>query len=141
MSNTQVSRITQIGIYLGKHWRLFINERGWKVLIFGAVISALVSIVLGSGMFVYTMDTFSGRVCADIGLHLGRHIQFDTEHMQGARHNKARTPRRAAYIKLYRFPSYIPGRHMPAAGGNTARHQQRIFDLSQLRSAFRRGMA
>lgn len=60
MSNTQVSRITQIGIYLGKHWRLFINERGWKVLIFGAVISALVSIVLGSGMFVYTMDTFSG---------------------------------------------------------------------------------
>ena len=35
MSNTQVSRITQIGIYLGKHWRLFINERGWKVLIFG----------------------------------------------------------------------------------------------------------
>lgn len=37
MSNIQVSRITQIGIYLGKHWRLFINERGWKVLIFGAV--------------------------------------------------------------------------------------------------------
>ena len=60
MSNTQVSRITQICIYLGKHWRLFITERGWKVLIFGAVISALVSIVLGSGMFVYTMDTFSG---------------------------------------------------------------------------------
>lgn len=60
MSTTKVSRATQVGIYLGKHWRLFINERGWKVLLFGAVISALVSLVLGSGMFVYTMETFSG---------------------------------------------------------------------------------
>ena len=131
MSNTQVSRITQIGIYLGKHWRLFINERGWKVLIFGAVISALVSIVLGSGMFVYTMDTFSGGfalISACIWVGIFNSIQNICKE-------------RAIIKREYRFPSYIPGRHMPAAGGNTARHQQRIFDLSQLRSAFRRGMA
>ena len=136
MSNTQVSRITQIGIYLGKHWRLFINERGWKVLIFGAVISALVSIVLGSGMFVYTMDTFSGGfalISACIWVGIFNSIQnickeraiIKREHRAG----------------LYRFPSYISGGHMPAAGGYIARHQQRVFDLSWLRSAFRRGMA
>ena len=60
MNGAKVSRATQVGIYLGKHWRLFLNEHGWKVLIFGAVISVLVSVVLGSGMFVYTMETFSG---------------------------------------------------------------------------------
>ena len=121
MSNTQVSRITQIGIYLGKHWRLFINERGWKVLIFGAVISALVSIVLGSGMFVYTMDTFSGgfaliSACIWVGI-------FNS--IQNICKERAIIKRehRAAYIKLYRLPPYISGRHMPAAGGYIARHQ------------------
>ena len=60
MSNAKASRLTQVGIYLGKHWRLFLNECGWKVLIFGAVISALVSAVLGQNMFVYTGETFRG---------------------------------------------------------------------------------
>lgn len=54
------SRIKQVGIYVGKHLRLFKNERGWKMIIFAAIIALLVSSVLGSGMFVYDMDTFSG---------------------------------------------------------------------------------
>ena len=139
MSNTQVSRITQIGIYLGKHWRLFINERGWKVLIFGAVISALVSIVLGSGMFVYTMDTFSGGfalISACIWVGIFNSIQ----NICKERAIIKREHRAGLHISSY-IPPYISGRHMPAAGGYIARHQQRIFDLSQLRSAFRRGMA
>ena len=60
MSGAQVSRLAQVQIYLGKHWRLFVNERGWKVLIFAAIISALVSAVLGGNMFVYTLETFQG---------------------------------------------------------------------------------
>jgi len=54
------SRIKQIGIYVGKHLRLFKNERGWKMLIFSAVIAFIVSSVLGSTMFVTDFDTFSG---------------------------------------------------------------------------------
>lgn len=54
------SRIKQIGIYLGKHFRLFKNERGWKMLIFATVIAILVSSVLGNTMFVTDMGTFSG---------------------------------------------------------------------------------
>lgn len=60
MSSAKASRLTQVGIYLGKNWRLFVNERGWKVLIFGAVISVMVSAVLGSNMFVYTGETLQG---------------------------------------------------------------------------------
>ncbi len=54
------SRVKQIGIYVGKHFRLFKNERGWKMIIFAAIIALLVSSVLGSGMFVTDMATFSG---------------------------------------------------------------------------------
>ncbi|MGN0316257.1 MAG: ABC transporter permease [Fusicatenibacter sp.] len=60
MSDLGISRFGQVKIYVGKHFRLFKNEKGWKMLIFAAIISALVSSVLGSGMFVYDMDTFSG---------------------------------------------------------------------------------
>ena len=60
MSGAQVSRFAQVRIYLGKHWRLFVNERGWKVLFFAAIISAIVSPVLGGNMFVYTAETFQG---------------------------------------------------------------------------------
>lgn len=60
MSGAQVSRFAQVRIYLGKHWRLFVNERGWKVLLFAAIISAIVSPVLGGNMFVYTVETFQG---------------------------------------------------------------------------------
>lgn len=60
MSGAKVSRLTQVQIYLGKHWRLFLNERGWKVLVFAAIISAMVSAVLGNNMFVYTLETGQG---------------------------------------------------------------------------------
>ena len=54
------TRIKQVGIYVGKHFRLFVNERGWKVIIFAAIIATLISSVLGSNMFVYDYDTFTG---------------------------------------------------------------------------------
>ena len=54
------SRIKQVGIYVGKHFRLFKNEKGWKMLIFAAVIALTVSCVLGGGVFKYDLDTTSG---------------------------------------------------------------------------------
>lgn len=55
------SRVKQVMIYVGKHFRLFKNEKGWKVIIFAAVIALLVSSVLGSSMFKTTMDTQAGN--------------------------------------------------------------------------------
>ena len=54
------TRVKQVKIYVGKHFRLFRNERGWKTLIFAAIISLLVSSVLESGMFTYDMNTWTG---------------------------------------------------------------------------------
>lgn len=54
------TRVKQVKIYVGKHFRLFKNERGWKTLIFAAIISLLIASVLESGMFRYDMDTWTG---------------------------------------------------------------------------------
>ncbi len=54
------SRFKQVGIYVGKHFRLFKNEKGWKMLIFAAVIAVIVFAVLEDGVFKYDMDTWSG---------------------------------------------------------------------------------
>ena len=54
------SRMKQIGIYVGKHFRLFKNEKGWKTIIFAAIISVLISSVLSTDMFRYDMATWSG---------------------------------------------------------------------------------
>ena len=45
------SRLEQIPVYLGKQFRLMINERNWKVFPMAAVIAFLVVYVLGDKMF------------------------------------------------------------------------------------------
>ena len=54
------SRFKQVGIYVGKHFRLFKNEKGWKMLIFAAIIALTVFFVLGKGVFRFDIDTWSG---------------------------------------------------------------------------------
>ena len=68
-----ITRWSQIKIYVGKLFRLFISERGWKVLIFAAIIALLVSSMIWDAMFVYTMETSRGifslvSACTWIGI-------------------------------------------------------------------------
>ena len=49
--NRYKSRNGQIGVYTGKHFRLFVNEKGWKVFILAAIIAGLVMFVIGGRMF------------------------------------------------------------------------------------------
>ena len=55
-----VTRLDQTRIYVVKLFRLFITERGWRVLIFGAIISFMVSSMIWDAMFVFTMETARG---------------------------------------------------------------------------------
>ncbi len=48
-------RGSQVGIYLGKQMRFFINQSDWKVLPMAAVIAALVSMVIRNDFFI-TME-------------------------------------------------------------------------------------
>ena len=45
-------RFSQVGIYLGKQFRFFINENDWKVLPMAAVIAGLVAMVIRRRFFV-----------------------------------------------------------------------------------------
>ena len=54
------SRLKQIGIYVGKNFRIFKNEKGWKVLVFALIISVLISAVLDKKIFVMDTSTWTG---------------------------------------------------------------------------------
>ena len=47
-------------VYTGRFFRIFIHEKGWKVLIFAVIISFLLSAVLGSSMFQVKERTREG---------------------------------------------------------------------------------
>lgn len=71
-------RLSQVRIYLGKCFRIFRFEKGWKVILFGAVISAIIAWVPGSEMFVHKQQTKNGAfaiVCACIWIGLFNSIQ------------------------------------------------------------------
>ncbi len=56
-------RVAQIGIYFKKFLRMFVDQSDWKVLPIGAIIAALVTLVVGSNTLVTqegtTMGTFA----------------------------------------------------------------------------------
>ncbi|MCR5651186.1 MAG: ABC transporter permease [Lachnospiraceae bacterium] len=51
-------RFGQVFIYLGKFFRLFILQSDWKVIPMSAIIAAMVSMAIGSGLFVSMEGTF-----------------------------------------------------------------------------------
>ena len=50
-NNLHTGRKTQIKIYFGKLFRIFINERGWKGLPLSAAIALMVAFVMGKSLF------------------------------------------------------------------------------------------
>ena len=53
-------RISQVGIYLGKQLRFFVNESDWKVLPMAAVIAVLVGMVIRNRLFINMEGTLIG---------------------------------------------------------------------------------
>lgn len=53
-------RIAQIGIYFRKFLRMFVYQSDWKVLPIGAIIAALITLVVGKNMFVTMEGTTYG---------------------------------------------------------------------------------
>lgn len=78
MDDNRNSRLSQVGIYLGKCFRIFRYEKGWKVILFGAIISAIIAWVPGDEMFVHKVQTKNGAfaiVCACIWIGLFNSIE------------------------------------------------------------------
>ncbi len=53
-------RLTQIKVYVGKFFRIFVNERNWKTIFFAVVVAGILSLVLQDSMFVTKESTRSG---------------------------------------------------------------------------------
>ena len=53
-------RLAQTGIYLGKLLRMFVYQNDWKVLPMAAVITAVVTYVVGANLFVTQEGTLTG---------------------------------------------------------------------------------
>lgn len=78
MAENRSSRWEQIKVYVGKCFRIFWYEKGWKVVLFGAIISAIIAWVPGDKMFVNKVNTKNGSfaiVCACIWIGLFNSIQ------------------------------------------------------------------
>ncbi len=62
-------RFAQIGIYLGKFLRMFVYQNDWKILPMGALITAVVTFVVGANLFKTQEGTLTGcfaLVCVSI---------------------------------------------------------------------------
>ncbi len=74
----RASKGMQIKIYMGKHWRIFVNEHGWKTFISAAIIAGIVALVASDGMFEINAKTSNGSfalVCACIWIGIFNSIQ------------------------------------------------------------------
>ena len=98
---TRASRLKQTKIYIGKCFRVFLNERGWKTFVSAAIITLMICMVTSKDMFRAYMATRNGAfalVCACIWIGI---FQFHSVRLQGTRHYQARAPLRSAYFVLY----------------------------------------
>ncbi|MCI2049653.1 MAG: ABC transporter permease [Lachnospiraceae bacterium] len=62
MAEKHAGRFGQTGIYLERLFRVFINEKGWKVLLMSAFIAIVVAYVVGTNMFVSMEGTTIGAL-------------------------------------------------------------------------------
>ena len=72
------SRLQQINIYLGKCFRIFKNEGGWKTFLSAALITLIIASVVSENMFQSYSDTRNGAfalVCACIWIGIFNSIQ------------------------------------------------------------------
>lgn len=76
--NERITRGGQIKVYLGKCFRIFRNEKGWKVLVSSAIIGLILAWVVGDKTFRYFESTKSGMfamICGCLWIGLFNSIQ------------------------------------------------------------------
>lgn len=74
----EASRLAQVKIYTGKCFRVFLNEKGWKIFISSALITLIICTVTSDDMFEEYAATRNGAfalVCACIWIGIFNSIQ------------------------------------------------------------------
>lgn len=78
MEKSRIGRIGQVGVYLGKCFRTFLNDKGWKCIISTLIISAILAWVIGDDTFEVNESTKTGvfaMICGCIWTGLFNSIQ------------------------------------------------------------------
>ena len=78
MADSRMGRLGQIKIYIGKCFRTFLNEKGWKSLVSTLIISVILSWVIGDKTFSVNESTKTGvfaMICGCIWTGLFNSIQ------------------------------------------------------------------
>lgn len=78
MAESRIGRVGQIKIYMGKCFRTFINEKGWKSFISTVIIGVILAWVIGDNTFVIYESTRMGvfaMICGCIWTGLFNSIQ------------------------------------------------------------------
>lgn len=78
MSEKRMGRIGQTGVYLGKCFRMFVNEKGWKSLISTVIIAVILAWVIGDNTFVVNEPTKTGTfamICGCIWIGMFNSVQ------------------------------------------------------------------
>lgn len=78
MSESRIGRIGQIKIYIGKCFRAFVNEKGWKSLVSTLIMAVILAWVIGENTFEIFESTRSGifaMICGCIWTGLFNSIQ------------------------------------------------------------------
>ncbi|MBQ1489412.1 MAG: ABC transporter permease [Eubacterium sp.] len=78
IGTNRTGRLGQIKIYVGKFYRLFMNEKNWKLFIFAGIVAGLIALVLGDDMFVVkeaTRTDFFAIICACLWIGIFNSIQ------------------------------------------------------------------
>ncbi len=74
----RASRLKQTKIYVGKCFRVFLNDKGWKIFISAAIITLIICMVTSKDMFAEYRATRNGAfalVCACIWIGIFNSIQ------------------------------------------------------------------
>ena len=78
MKSNRISWFGQVGVYIGKCFRIFVNEKQWKSFISAAIITGIISMVTSDQMFIDYKDTKNGFftvICACVWTGLFNSIQ------------------------------------------------------------------
>ena len=78
MGHARISINRQIKIYTKKCFRIFVNEKGWKVFISALIITSLIVCVTGDDMFLSYADTRNGSfalICGCLWIGIFNSIQ------------------------------------------------------------------
>lgn len=78
MDETRAGALTQTKVYLGRCWRGFVNDHGWKSFVSVALITIIIGLVMGDETFVGYADTKNGGfalVCACIWIGIFNSIR------------------------------------------------------------------